>query len=137
MLFTAPPDSQERLNSILDSPPYLIGTILAGNPNLRILDAKGNVMTHKIEILMGEKNILPTESFFAPQPPKYPHISPIFRPISPPNFGGGGKPEKKPNNPNFSSGPCAKRPGWKIDALKNSSVGRSHRSKECKETKTY
>lgn len=49
LLFTAPPDSQERLNSILDSPPYLIGTILDGNPNLRILDAKGNVMTHKID----------------------------------------------------------------------------------------
>ena len=42
------------------------------------------------------------------------------------------KPPNKPSNPNFSSGPCAKRPGWKIDVLKNSSVGRSHRSKECK-----
>ena len=42
------------------------------------------------------------------------------------------KPANKPANPNFSSGPCAKRPGWKIDVLKNSSVGRSHRSKECK-----
>ena len=30
------------------------------------------------------------------------------------------KPNTKPNNPNFSSGPCAKRPGWNIDLLKNS-----------------
>ena len=42
------------------------------------------------------------------------------------------KPEKKPQNPNFSSGPCAKRPGWDISVLKNSLVSRSHRSKECK-----
>jgi phosphoserine aminotransferase len=31
-------------------------------------------------------------------------------------------------NPNFSSGPCSKRPSWSIDALKNTPVGRSHRS---------
>jgi phosphoserine aminotransferase len=31
-------------------------------------------------------------------------------------------------NPNFSSGPCSKRPAWNIDALKNAAVGRSHRS---------
>ena len=31
-------------------------------------------------------------------------------------------------NPNFSSGPCSKRPAWNIDALKNATVGRSHRS---------
>ena len=43
------------------------------------------------------------------------------------------KPTIKPENTNFSSGPCAKRPGWNINALKNSSIGRSHRSKECKE----
>ena len=43
------------------------------------------------------------------------------------------KPNTKPNNPNFSSGPCAKRPGWNISALKDSPIGRSHRSKECKE----
>jgi len=42
------------------------------------------------------------------------------------------KPASKPSNPNFSSGPCAKRPGWNINLLKNSPVGRSHRSKECK-----
>lgn len=42
------------------------------------------------------------------------------------------KPTLKPNCPNFSSGPCAKRPGWTVDALKNALVGRSHRSKEGK-----
>ena len=43
------------------------------------------------------------------------------------------KPSTKPNNPNFSSGPCSKRPGWTIDALKNTPIGRSHRHKVCKE----
>jgi len=42
------------------------------------------------------------------------------------------KPTTKPSNQNFSSGPCAKRPGWNLNVLKNTPVGRSHRSKECK-----
>jgi len=42
------------------------------------------------------------------------------------------KPSSKPANSNFSSGPCAKRPGWNINLLKDTPVGRSHRSKECK-----
>jgi phosphoserine aminotransferase len=39
------------------------------------------------------------------------------------------KPSRRPLNPDFSSGPCAKRPGWKPDALAGALVGRSHRSK--------
>ncbi len=39
------------------------------------------------------------------------------------------KPITKPKNPNFSSGPCAKRPGWNIQNLKTDSLGRSHRAK--------
>ena len=38
------------------------------------------------------------------------------------------KPSEKPNRPFFSSGPCAKRPGWQADALCTDSLGRSHRS---------
>lgn len=41
-------------------------------------------------------------------------------------------PDTKPNNPNFSSGPCAKRPGWDLSALKGALVGRSHRAKPAK-----
>ena len=43
------------------------------------------------------------------------------------------KPSTKPQNPNFSSGPCAKRPGWDLSVLKDTPIGRSHRSKECKD----
>jgi phosphoserine aminotransferase len=42
-------------------------------------------------------------------------------------------PAVKPANPNFSSGPCAKRPGWTLDALKDALVGRSHRAKPAKQ----
>jgi phosphoserine aminotransferase len=40
------------------------------------------------------------------------------------------KPPTRPANPNFSSGPCAKRPGWTVNALQSALVGRSHRSTE-------
>ncbi len=42
------------------------------------------------------------------------------------------KPTRRPANPRFSSGPCAKRPGWSTDALGKAFLGRSHRSKEGK-----
>src|SRR5580692_5160133 len=39
------------------------------------------------------------------------------------------RPAVRPARPFFSSGPCAKRPGWTPEALKGALVGRSHRSK--------
>ncbi|NGX95526.1 MAG: phosphoserine transaminase [Candidatus Afipia apatlaquensis] len=39
------------------------------------------------------------------------------------------KPGSKPNVPHFSSGPCAKRPGWNPQNLKDAALGRSHRAK--------
>ncbi|MFT0859156.1 phosphoserine transaminase [Ancylobacter sp. G4_0304] len=39
------------------------------------------------------------------------------------------QPAHKPANPNFSSGPCAKRPGWTLEGLSDAPLGRSHRAK--------
>jgi phosphoserine aminotransferase len=43
------------------------------------------------------------------------------------------KPATRPSCANFSSGPCAKRPGWSAQNLKTQSLGRSHRAKIGKE----
>lgn len=42
------------------------------------------------------------------------------------------KPAQRPANPFFSSGPCAKRPGWTLQNLDKAFLGRSHRAKEGK-----
>lgn len=39
------------------------------------------------------------------------------------------KPDIRPVNPRFSSGPCTKRPGWTPDVLRDAALGRSHRAK--------
>jgi len=39
------------------------------------------------------------------------------------------KPQMRPRNPHFSSGPCAKRPGWSLQNLTDAALGRSHRAK--------
>ena len=39
------------------------------------------------------------------------------------------EPGLRPANPNFSSGPCAKRPGWSLGGLADAPLGRSHRAK--------
>jgi phosphoserine aminotransferase len=39
------------------------------------------------------------------------------------------KPNMRPARPDFSSGPCAKRPGWTPEVLRDAATGRSHRSK--------
>ena len=39
------------------------------------------------------------------------------------------KPQRRPTCNQFSSGPCAKRPGWSLAALEDAVIGRSHRSK--------
>lgn len=38
------------------------------------------------------------------------------------------RPKQKPLSPNFSSGPCKKRPGWSLAQLSDALIGRSHRS---------
>jgi len=42
------------------------------------------------------------------------------------------KPAMRPARPYFSSGPCAKRPGWSLENLQNAKVGRSHRAGDVK-----
>ena len=42
------------------------------------------------------------------------------------------KPSLRPARPHFSSGPCAKRPGWTLASLQDALVGRSHRAKPAK-----
>ncbi|NKF31250.1 phosphoserine aminotransferase, partial [Pseudomonas sp. BGM005] len=39
------------------------------------------------------------------------------------------KPDIRPHNTHFSSGPCSKRPGWSLEALSDAALGRSHRAK--------
>jgi phosphoserine aminotransferase len=41
-------------------------------------------------------------------------------------------PDMRPANPNFSSGPCAKRPGFTLSALSGALLGRSHRARQPK-----
>ena len=47
------------------------------------------------------------------------------------------KPAARPANPRFSSGPCAKMPGWSPSLLDNALLGRSHRSAEGKARLQY
>jgi phosphoserine aminotransferase len=43
------------------------------------------------------------------------------------------KPSRRPQRPEFSSGPCAKRPGWTVSALSGALLGRSHRAGPAKD----
>lgn len=60
-------------------------------------------------------------------------LDPIFRvssgDISQGVVSGVRKPSNKPHNPEFSSGPCKKRPGYDLSGLRTDVLGRSHRSK--------
>jgi phosphoserine aminotransferase len=42
------------------------------------------------------------------------------------------RPQTRPANPHFSSGPCAKRPGWSLEGLRGALVGRSHRANDAR-----
>jgi phosphoserine aminotransferase len=42
------------------------------------------------------------------------------------------RPALRPTNPQFSSGPCAKRPGWTLDVLRGAQLARSHRGRDAK-----
>ncbi|MFN3434061.1 MAG: phosphoserine transaminase [Sphingomonas sp.] len=54
-----------------------------------------------------------------------------------PDVTGASKPTTKPARPFFSSGPCAKPPGWDASKLATASLGRSHRSKIGKQRLQY
>src|SRR5262245_61158019 len=43
------------------------------------------------------------------------------------------KPARRPQRPEFSSGPCAKRPGWSLSVLEGALLGRSHRAGPAKD----
>ena len=59
------------------------------------------------------------------------YLSPRFvnRNFSINSFNSNPIPKERPTNPEFSSGPCKKRPGWNINSLSVNTLGRSHRSK--------
>ena len=42
------------------------------------------------------------------------------------------KPQVRPSNPRFSTGPCTKHPGWSLNALAGAEIGRSHRARQPK-----
>ena len=42
------------------------------------------------------------------------------------------KPDRRPENPRFSSGPCTKHPGWSLAGLRGALLGRNHRGPETK-----
>lgn len=61
--------------------------------------------------------------------------APVCAPADSPSGAGNAPvamPTTKPQDPNFSSGPCTKFPGWSVDKLVDAAVGRSHRAKEPK-----
>jgi phosphoserine aminotransferase len=57
--------------------------------------------------------------------------------VTAPDVRGASKPATKPARPFFSSGPCAKPPGWDASQLATDSLGRSHRSKIGKQRLQY
>jgi phosphoserine aminotransferase len=57
--------------------------------------------------------------------------------LTAPATGAASKPATRPARPFFSSGPCAKPPGWNASKLATDSLGRSHRSKIGKQRLQY
>lgn len=112
----------------------------------KLADAKVNIANfalgrkEKGKVAMGVLNIdtsVPEDVLLGLA--KYADISNVFQielksPVDP-NFrvnttvSGIAKPQIKPRNPEFSSGPCKKRPGYDLASLRTDVLGRSHRSK--------